>query len=186
VINCINKEGSELHSKLLAIGNKKLNKILYILMNISILINIILYIIPRLEVQIYNLLYKLRKIGNIKLKRIILIIIMSVLILPVKYILNKFYKILNNFQNLTMYEILCKRMYGSVLSVLIFTDCINYIIINVCGSRINLYITLYLMLIVISILDYFMNIINSWRNMVTDVIENRMKASIICNLIIKI
>jgi hypothetical protein len=35
-------------------------------------------------------------------------------------------------------------------------------------------------------LDYFINIINSWHNIIENINKNRMKASIISNLIIKI
>src|SRR5690606_41961735 len=86
-----------------------------------------------------------------------------------------------------MYEILCNRIYGSLLSVLIFTDIINFVI-NICGSRIMLYILIYIILAIMSIIDYYVKQFNFWNllNTIDDLYEARIEVGILCCFILKL
>lgn len=185
VKNINENEVSELNKKLKMVHKDKLNKLLYVLTKISIITNIILYYVPRMELILYKVFDKIKNKGNLQLKKVILMLLLSILVLPWKYLIRKWYKIWNNFQNLTMYEILCNRIYGSLLSVLIFTDVINFVI-NICGSRIMLYILVYMVLIVMSIIDYYVkqfNFLSLW-NTIDDLYEARIEVGILCSFIL--
>ena len=49
----------------------------------------------------------------------------------VKLILYKYYRLLYKFYSLTIIDILFNRMYGLILSILIFTDILNNILLYV-------------------------------------------------------
>ena len=96
-------------------------------------------------IKVINYYIKNEKIKNV------LILILGNLTSPIKIVISKFYKMLNMFNSLTISEILFKRMYGLILSVLIFTNILNALI-YMCNGRINLLIYVYILLLVISII----------------------------------
>jgi hypothetical protein len=89
VKNIEENEASRLNNKLKMINKDTLNKLLYILTKVSIVTNIILYYIPRMELILYNIFEKLKYKGRLELKKIILMLLLSIFILPWKYIIKK-------------------------------------------------------------------------------------------------
>lgn len=73
----------------------------------------------------------------------------------IKIILNKIYTILNDWKNYNIYEIIFKRIYGMVFSILIFTNIIQLILAILNMITTNWIIWIYILLILIS---YIMNI----------------------------
>ena len=72
----------------------------------------------------------------------------------IKLILYKYYRLWDKFYNLTIIDILFNRMYGLILSVLIFTDIFNKIILYVSnyGYGIWLYIIIYYIVSILCII----------------------------------
>ena len=69
------------------------------------------------------------------------------LINPVKILLFKFYKVLRIWESTNIYNILFHRMFGLILSILIFTNIINFL-----QGYINILVLIYLYLLIISVL----------------------------------
>lgn len=106
---------------------------IYRIMKITEKSNVMLYIIARLEEANEN--YIIKSIMN--------------MLIPIKMVIYNIYQIAYRFRTLTIYEIMWKRAYGLILSVLIFTNIIQ-ILITELGSRTNLYIIIYLMIITLT------------------------------------
>jgi hypothetical protein len=72
----------------------------------------------------------------------------------IKLILYKYYRLWDKFYNLTIIDILFKRMYGLILSVLIFTDIFNNILLYVSnyGYGIWSYIIIYYIISILCII----------------------------------
>ncbi len=106
---------------------------LYLMFLISTKSNIILYTIISLEKIIYK--WKLKKL-----------IIISFLI-PLKFFIYYIYQISHKLRIYTIYEIIVKRAFGLILSVLIFTNIIQFL-----GGRINYIIFIYLVIVIWNII----------------------------------
>lgn len=165
-----------------------LDKNIYIFLNflfiLSILNNIILFMYTKFELIIYDLIEQISysKILNIN-KQYIILLLISIFITSFKLILTKFYIILSLWKNLTVIQILFKRMYGLILSVLIFTNFIDFIL-YLCNGWLNLFFIIYLILVILSILIN-LNLINIFyvKNLL-EIIKIRKSVSIILRFII--
>lgn len=114
---------------------------LHIMFQISTKSNIILYGIICLEKSIYKW----------KLKKFIIKILLS-LFIPLKLLLYYIYQISYRLKKYTIYEIIVKRAFGLILSVLIFTNIIQ-ILITELGSRMNLIIFIYLVIVIWNVIN---------------------------------
>lgn len=105
----------------------------------------LLSIVIFLELRIYNLIkwYQTYYLNKNNDKKDGLVVILISLLIPFKIFLNVFYKFFYNKQILTLKEIIFKRAFGTILSVLIFTNILQ-ILIKICETRINLLIIAYL------------------------------------------
>jgi hypothetical protein len=70
----------------------------------------------------------------------------------IKLIVYKYYSLWEKFFKLTIIDILFKRMYGLILSVLIFTDLFNNIILYLSHYGILIYILIYYMISILCII----------------------------------
>lgn len=113
----------------------------YILIKISEKTNIILFLITIFEPLLY-------KIPNSNIKLYLIKIVLS-LITPLKLVIWYTYLVIKNIKKYTLYELIWKRAYGLILSVLIFTNIIQ-IILEVCGTRLNMIIGLYIIIFILS------------------------------------
>jgi len=165
----------------------------YILLKIIVLSSFISFILLRIELKLYYLMnYLNSRIKLIHFNNFIWICIFSllILILPSKLIISRFYKLLENFNKLTMYKILCKRAFGSILSVIIFSDLMKFLV-EMTGSLIYLYLYLYLFISLICFYDYFFNIFHIWEKAKVELniillIKKRNKNSIRWNIITRL
>lgn len=123
--------------------NLKSDYLLNLLIKVSQKTNIILYIITCIEPLLYNI-----KIKNEKLKVFLIKSILGLLI-PFKLLIYYIYFIINNIKKYSFYELIWKRVYGTIVSVLIFTNIIQ-IIFDICKTWLNMFILLYLILFIIS------------------------------------
>lgn len=134
------------------IKKENYNTLILILIKFSVVSNLLLYIIPKIETLVYNIIKVINyKINNKYIKNLLILILVN-LTSPFKIMLSKFYKILNIFKELSIYEIIFRRLYGLILSVLIFTNIIN-MLIYFCNGKINVLIYLYIILILLSIIN---------------------------------
>lgn len=119
------------------VENKKDLKIkekwLYKLLKLSEKNNLILLLISYIEIKEWK--------NNLIIKSIIKINIL----IPLKILLFYCYIIIYKFRKLTLYEIMWKRAYGLILSIVIFTNIIEILIITF-GGRINVYILIYIII----------------------------------------
>lgn len=126
----------------------KSEKILKLLIYINKYRNPIILLLIQFEKFIFNLLC----IYNNKLLKIIIYIMFILLINPINVFYYKFYNLLDLWKNNKYYKILINRMLGLILSILIFTNII-YMIQYILG--INLFILIYLYLLIVSLLSEY-------------------------------
>lgn len=118
---------------------------------VSIIMNPVLYIVWKWDVHMY---YKIIEfinnvIKNNKLKILIIIILWNISI-PIKLIYLRFYTTLNMIKKINFYEFMFNRIYGFIISVLIFSDIIKYLL-WVTGGYLNLIICIYIILYIINV-----------------------------------
>ena len=126
----------------------KSEKIIKLLIYINKYRNPIILLLIQFEKFIFNLLC----IYNNKLLKIIIYIMFILLINPINVFYYKFYNLLDLWKNNKYYKILINRMLGLILSILIFTNII-YMIQYILG--INLFILIYLYLLIVSLLSEY-------------------------------
>lgn len=114
-------------------------KFLTILMYYNIIINPVLYLVWNSYKYILIIKKFIKKTIKNKKLAIILISLIINITTPIRYLHMRYYKMLHNFQVYTIYEILFIRAYGLVISVLILSDIINYLL-NKTGGIIYLII----------------------------------------------
>lgn len=105
----------------------------------------LLSIVISLELKIYNLIkwYQTYYLNKNNDKKDSLIVILISLLIPFKIFLNILYKFFYNKQILTLKEIIFKRAFGTILSVLIFTNILQ-MLIKIFETHINLLVIVYL------------------------------------------
>lgn len=118
---------------------------------VSIIINPVLYIVWKWDVYMY---YKIIEfinnlIKNNKLKILIIIMLWNISI-PIKIIYLRFYMTLNMIKKINFYEFMFNRIYGFIISVLIFSDIIKYLLC-VTGNYSYLIICVYIILYIINV-----------------------------------
>lgn len=124
------------------------NPLLLILIIMELKLSNIIYNITKKNIQyiykkiIYNILYYFTGFNGLKI------------------IICKYYVILNDWKNANIYEIIFKRMYGMILSVLIFTNIIQLILLILKAISTNIFIWIYLILVIISYIMEIPNIRN--------------------------
>lgn len=133
------------------LSNYNLKNMLWV-MWINALQNPLLYLIWKWDLYVY---YKLenwihKNIKNKWLKRFSIIMLWNITV-PFKIIYLRFYITLNNLKNLTLKEFMFNRIYGLIISILIFSDIIKYIY-KVTGGIINLMIYIYVLLYIINMI----------------------------------
>ena len=144
--------------------NKEISyKIFYMLIEIHKWINPFMYFLAYTD----KCLYKLnRYVSGTKWVRynFIIYILMKYLIMfgLLKLILYKYYILWYNWESLTIIDILFKRMYGLILSVLIFTDIINYISHNSIFVYILIYYVLSIFCAIWELSSYYYNFISKF------------------------
>lgn len=181
ICNCIEKQLKKIKIK---------NKYFYILMKISEKTNIILFLITNLEPLLYN-------ISGYNIKIYLIKIVLS-LITPFKLVIWYIYIVINNIKKYTLYELIWKRAYGTILSVLVFTNIIQ-IILEICGTRLNMIIGLYIIIFILSyekrtlynkvIYEEFYNSKNDILNVlykdIYEIWKIKSEVNLICNYIKK-
>ena len=110
--------------------------------------NPLIWLILEIELKISYFMYILTK-KNIKLKYIDIIYNLTTL-KALKIILTKFYIILLDWKKYTIYEILFKRIYGMILSILIFTNIIQLVLSILYKIWPNWFLWIYIFLIILS------------------------------------
>ena len=135
-------------NEVIAVHNFKNFNLKYVIlfMKINTWQNLVLYLIWKWDIYMYykleNLIHK--NIKNKWLKRFSIIVLWN-LTVPLKIIYLRFYITLNNLKNLTLKAFFFDRIYGFLISILIFSDIIQYIY-KVTGGFLNLIIYLYVLL----------------------------------------
>lgn len=122
---------------------------------VSIIMNPVLYIVWKWDVHVY---YKIIEfinnvIKNNKLKILIIIILWNISI-PIKLIYLRFYTTLNMIKKINFYEFMFNRIYGFIISVLIFSDIIKYLL-WVTGGYLNLIICIYIINVTYTLYYHF-------------------------------
>lgn len=87
-----------------------------------------------------------------------LIIILRNLSVPIKIIYLRFYTVLNMIKNLNFYEFMFNRIHGFIISVLIFSDIIQYLLCLTGGYLyliLNVYIILYMINVIYTVHYHF-------------------------------
>ena len=109
-------------------GIKGLNKIYKLLIIINKYKNPVIWILCKIENRSFSIMRKVtyRYKENPKIKYLIYVILKG-MTNPFIIILNKYYKTIIKWKSLTLKEIIFKRMYGLILSVLIFTNIMEII-----------------------------------------------------------
>lgn len=137
---------------------KKLNKKIKqeTLLKVYIYKNPLILLLIKIELKMSNIMYNITK-NDIKndIKNVYIKIIYNILyhftgFEGLKIVLCKFYIILNDWKKYNIYEILFKRIYGMILSVLIFTNIIQLIIIILNKISTSYIVWVYILLVVIS------------------------------------
>lgn len=118
---------------------------------VSVTMNPVLYIVWKWDVHVY---YKIIEfinnvIKNKKLKILIIIMLWNISI-PIKLIYLRFYMTLNMIKKINFYEFMFNRIYGFIISVLIFSDIIKYLL-WVTGGYLYLIICIYIILYIINV-----------------------------------
>jgi hypothetical protein len=121
--------------------------------------NIILLILPQVEIKIYDLIENLEK-RQIKISKYVLLVSFSFIILPLKYILERTYSSITNILLLPMYILITKRGIGVLLGIFIFTDIIQYLKSNY-GIIIYLYIII-ICYIILSVMYLIQMLVNNY------------------------
>lgn len=159
-------------------------------MKISEKTNIILFLITNFEPLLYN-------ISGYNIKIYLIKIVLS-LITPFKLVIWYIYIVINNIKKYTLYELIWKRAYGTILSVLVFTNIIQ-IILETCGTRLNMIIGLYIIIFILSyekktlynkvIYEEFYNSKNDILNVlykdIYEIWKIKSEVNLICNYIKK-
>ncbi len=129
--------------KCIKILKNKSNKFYYYIFKLNKIS--LLSIVISLELKIYNLIkwYQAYYLNKNNDKKDSLVIILISLLIPFKIFLNVFYKFFYNKQILTLKEIIFKRAFGTILSVLIFTNILQ-MLIKIFETHINLLVIVYL------------------------------------------
>lgn len=133
-----------------SISYLNLNNIKY-WMWVHVIMNPVLYVIWKWDVYMY---YKINEfmnntIKNNKLKILIIIMVWN-LSIPIKIIYLRFYMTLNVIKNINFYEFMFKRMYGFIISVLIFSDIMQYLL-WLTGGYLYLMVKIYIILYIINV-----------------------------------
>ena len=129
-------------SKILQFNNKKILKFIIIINKWR---NPLLLLLIKLDVLMYDIIIYY----NNKLLNIIIYMLYILIINPLKIFYFKFYKILWIWKTNKIWNILFNRMFGLILSVLIFTNLIGYIKNTL---HISLILIIYLYFLIISVL----------------------------------
>lgn len=130
--------------------------------------NPVLYVVWKWDVYIY---YKINEyinnvIKNNKFKMLIIIMVWN-LSIPIKIIYLRFYMTLNIIKNINFYEFMFKRIYGFIISVLIFSDIIQYVLWLTGGYlylMVKIYIILYIINVTYTIYYHFLNFFENEEN----------------------
>lgn len=119
---------------------------------IHAIINPLLYFVWKWDVYMY---YKIIEFINNVFKnntlKIFLIIILRNVSVPIKIIYLRFYTVLNMIKNLNFYEFMFNRIHGFIISVLIFSDIIQYLLL-VTGGYLYLILNVYIILYIINVI----------------------------------
>jgi hypothetical protein len=100
----------------------------------------------------------------------------------IKIILAKVYKILLDWKKLGIYELLFKRIYGMILSILVFTNIIKLIIMFLNMITSNYIIWVYFLLVII---PYIYIILGYNINAITEIEFYRVNTNLIWNILEK-
>lgn len=126
---------------------------------IHAIINPVLYLVWKWDVYMY---YKIIEFINNVFKnntlKFFLIIILRNLSVPIKIIYLRFYTVLNMIKNLNFYEFMFNRIHGFIISVLIFSDIIQYLLCLTGGYLyliLNVYIILYMINVIYTVHYHF-------------------------------
>ena len=125
-------------------NNENSHKILYIFMEIYKWKNPLIIFLIYTDKLLYKIVRYISGTKFINYNFVIYVMVKYFLMFGLlKYIVYKYYSFWNKLYNLTIIEILFKRMYGLILSILIFTDFFNNIISYLSHYGIWVYILIY-------------------------------------------
>ena len=155
----------------------------YIKVNQNILLKIykyknpLIWLLIELEIIIFYFLYNLEKYGikPLYVKLIYKILYNFTGINGIKIILYKFYDILNNWIQYKMYELVFQRMFGMILSILIFTDIIKKGLEILNSIYPNYIVWIYILLVII---PYIFNVCN-----INTILRNRRSVNLIWKIL---
>lgn len=119
---------------------------------VHVIINPVLYVVWKWDLYIY---YKINYIMNECIKsdniKKFLIIIICNLSVPIKIIYIRFYITLNLIKQSTFYEFMFNRIYGFIISILIFSNIWKYLL-WLTGGYLNLLLNIYIILYIINVI----------------------------------
>lgn len=140
-------------------------KYLIVVMWINILQNPILHLVWKWDLYIYP---KIKNMINKNYKNNYLNILFCNITIPLKILYAKFYMSLNMINKLTLKEFMFNRIYGLIISVLIFSDIIKYLL-NITGGILYLiiyiYVTMYILHIIYIYYSLNKNIKNNYKTL---------------------
>lgn len=144
------------------------------LMKINTFQNPVLYLIWKWDIYMYNKLEKWihKKIKNKWVNGLLIVILWNVTV-PLKIIYYRFYETLNYLKKLTLKTFFFDRIYGFLLSILVFSDIIKYIY-NVTGGILNLMIYICVLLYSLNLLYvYYYYVENQFqqKNIIKKIME---------------
>jgi hypothetical protein len=138
-----------------------------------------------LLLKIDEIIFDIISNNNNKFYNIIIYLILILIINPIKILHHKFYNILWLWKYNNIYTILFNRMFGLILSILIFTNILNYIKYTL-GISIWLIIYIYILLISISTEFIEDRTKNKWLKIISinnintiNIVYNKLDVSII-------
>lgn len=164
--------------------NKYINISENILLNFYRYKNPIILILIEIELQVFKVLYNIKS-QNILYKyiRVISHILYNISGLSgIKIVLYKIYKILSDWKSYNIFEILFKRLFGMILSILVFTNLITFIIMSLNMITNNYIIWIYIFLVII---PYIYIILGYNIYSIKEIEEVRLDSNLIWNILEK-
>ena len=145
------------NEKLKLVNNKNIYKWLII----SKYKNIILYFIVFIELQLYNIILYLNSILKQYIVFVLYLLIMNLFIKPIKLLLYFYYKVIIRWSQLSILELLFKRIEGLIFSLLIFSN--FYMLISNIIKGYELILLYFILIIINSVIEYNNGIIIFWK-----------------------
>lgn len=131
----------------------KIEKLLLLLLKLYKYKNLLIYALAYISTLFYNFIWSLtnKNINSWIINIIYFILFNLFLINPIKIILYKIYHLLLIWKTKSLYEILFIRLFGLILSILVFTNILKFI--NEVIFNDNVFLKLYIFLVVLGFIS---------------------------------